>query len=187
MDKLCSQQATSWQEGRRLRAWELYQSGWTQCSIAKALGVTRVAVCQWINRAKSKGPQSLLHRKQTGAPPKLSPEKRLRLLQLLSLGSEAFGFRGEVWTEPRIVEVVRREFGVSYHPSQIGRILKQCHWSRQKPVRRARQRDEEAIKKWKEEQRPELKKPVKRGEWLSLSMRVAAIFTCGGSHFCSGR
>jgi transposase len=165
MSTICSQQATSWQEGRRLRAWELFQSGWRQCDIARALGVTRGAVSQWIKRAKSQGSSSLLHRKPTGAPSKLSPEHWPRLLQLLKLGPIAFGFRGEVWTEPRIVEVVRREFGISYHPSQIGRILKQCHWSRQKPVRRARQRDEEAIKKWGDEQWPELKKkPMRKDE-----------------------
>jgi transposase len=160
MNTICSKQVTSWQEGRRLRAWELFQSGWRQCDIAKALGVTKGAISQWIKRAKSQGFSALQHRKPTGAPRKLSLEHWPRLLQLLKLGPTAFGFRGEVWTEPRIADVVRREFGISYHPSQIGRILKQCHWSRQKPVRRARQRDEEAIKKWKEEQWPELKKSL---------------------------
>lgn len=158
MNTICSNQATSWQEGRRLRAWELYQSGWRQCDIARALGVTKGAISQWIKRAQSHGPSALQHRKPTGAPCKLSPELWPRLLELLKRGPESFGFRGEVWTEPRIAEVVRREFGVSYHPSQIGRILKQCHWSRQKPMRRARQRDEEAIKNWKEKQWPKLKK-----------------------------
>lgn len=163
MNTICSQQATNWKEGRRLRAWELFQAGWQQCHVAKALGVTRGAVSQWIHRATTGGPQALLHRKPPGLRPKLPPEKWPSLLQLLGQGPGAWGFRGEVWTEPRIAEVVRREFGVSYHPSQIGRILKQCHWSRQKPVRRAHQRDEEAIKNWKEEQWPLLKKkPVKK-------------------------
>jgi transposase len=169
MNTICSQQAKSWQEGRRLRAWELFQSGWRQCAIAQALGVTRGAVSQWIKRAKSYGSQALLHRKPTGAPRKLSPEHWPRLIQLLRLGPKAFGFRGEVWTEPRIAELVRREFGVSYHPSQIGRILEQCRWSRQKPVRRARQRNEEAIKGWKEERWLELKKkPMRKDEPSSL-------------------
>jgi transposase len=169
METICSKQATSWQEGRRLRALELFQSGWQQCSIARALGVTRGAVSQWVSRAKSNGSKALLHRKPTGAPPKLPVEQRPHLLEILKLGPTTFGFRGEVWTEPRIAEVVRREFGVSYHPTQIGRILKQCHWSLQKPMRRARQRDEEAIKNWKEERWPELKKkPMRKEEQPSL-------------------
>jgi Winged helix-turn helix len=49
-------------------------------------------------------------------------------------------------------------FGVHYHPSQVGRILKQYNWSRQKPLKRASQRDEAAIRRWQEERWPALKK-----------------------------
>jgi transcriptional regulator with XRE-family HTH domain len=41
MEKTLSSQATNWQEGRRLRAWELLQKGWKQPQIAEALGVTK--------------------------------------------------------------------------------------------------------------------------------------------------
>ncbi len=64
----------------------------------------------------------------------------------------------KIWTQPRVTEVIRRQFDVSYHPSQVGRILKDCGWSRQKRVRRATQKDEAAIQRWKEERWPQLKK-----------------------------
>ncbi len=57
-----------------------------------------------------------------------------------------------------MTEVIRRQFQVSYHSSQVGRILKECGWSREKPVGRAVQRDEEAIQRWKEERWPQVKK-----------------------------
>ena len=47
---------------------------------------------------------------------------------------------------------------MSYHPSQVGRILKDCGWSLQKPALRAAQRDEDAIRDWREQRFPELKK-----------------------------
>ena len=50
------------------------------------------------------------------------------------------------------------EFGVSYDPSQVGRILKGCGWSLQKPALRATQRDADAIREWRERRFPELKK-----------------------------
>ena len=68
------------------------------------------------------------------------------------------GVPGDLWTQPQVAEVIRREFGVSYDPSQVGRILKQCGLSLQKPLRRATQRDETAIQRWKEERWPMLKK-----------------------------
>jgi hypothetical protein len=46
-----------------------------------------------------------------------------------------------------VAQVIRRYFGVKYHPSQVGRILKQYNWSRQKPVCRATQRYEAAIRR----------------------------------------
>jgi len=80
------------------------------------------------------------------------------LPKLLAKGAEAYGFRGEVWTCSRVVEVIRKEFGVSYHPAHISRLLKALRLSLQKPARRANQRDEEAITRWKEERWPSLKK-----------------------------
>jgi len=169
MERICSQKAKNWKEGRRLRAWELFQQGWEQCRIAQALGVTKGAISQWVKRARNHGTAALLHRKPTGAPCKLTAEQLAQLPQLLERGPQAWGFLGEVWTQPRIAEVVRREFGVSYHPSQFGRILKGFRWSRQKPMRRARQRDEGAIKRWKEERWPLLKKkPSKKSAPSSL-------------------
>ena len=44
---------------------------------------------------------------------------------------------------------MRREFGVVYHPTHVGRLLKAIRWSPQKPMRRARQRDEAAIARWR--------------------------------------
>jgi len=70
---------------------------------------------------------------------------------------------GALWTEGRIAQVIRQSFGVSYHPSHVGRILKACGWSLQKPVRRATQRDEQAIRRWREERWPQVKKrPTRR-------------------------
>ena len=48
MDEKRSHEAKDWKEGRRLRAWELYQAGWKQVAIAEALGVTPGAVSQWL-------------------------------------------------------------------------------------------------------------------------------------------
>jgi transposase len=158
MTALYSQQATYWREGRRLRAWELFQEGWPQQRIAEALGVTKGAVSQWLSRAKADGPQALRHCKPPGRQPKLAHQQRLQLLELLAHGPPAFGFRGDVWTQPRVAQVIRRHFRVQYHPSQVGRILKRYGWSRQKPLKRASQRDEEAIRRWKEERWPALKK-----------------------------
>jgi transposase len=100
----------------------------------------------------------LRHRPPPGAAPRLSLEQRAQLLELLSQGAQALGFPGEVWTQPRVATLIRDRFGVSYAPSQVGRILKARGWSRQKPVHRATQRDEKVIRQWREERWPQIKK-----------------------------
>lgn len=158
MKDTLSHQATNWREGRRFRALELHQKGWRQKDIAEALGVSKGAVSQWLKRAREGGIETLRHRKPPGAPPRLTLEQRARLPQLLAQGAPSFGFQGDLWTQPRVTAVIRREFGVSYDSSQVGRILKQGGLSLQKPLRRATQRDETAIQRWKEERWPALKK-----------------------------
>jgi transposase len=141
-----------------LRAWELKQEGWSQQRIAEALGVSKGAVSQWMKRARQGGVEALKRRPAPGAPPRLSEEQRAEVPKLLERGAEAYGFRGEVWTCGRVAEVIRREFGVSYHPAHVSRLLKALRHSPQKPQRRANQRDEEAIEHWKEKRWPSLKK-----------------------------
>lgn len=159
MDNSLSKQATDWRQGRRLRAWELKQEGWNQQKIADALGVrARVPVSQWIKRGREEGLEGLRRRIAPGAIPRLSTEQRASLPELLARGAPAHGFRGDVWTCQRVAEVIHREFGVSYHPAHVSRLLKKLRLSLQKPERRANQRDEEAIERWKQERWPELKR-----------------------------
>jgi transposase len=85
-------------------------------------------------------------------------DERTQLVGLLAQGAEAFGFRGAVWTCRRVARLIREQFGVSYHPAHVSRLLAQLDWSPQKPIVRARQRDEEAIAEWYGERWPALKK-----------------------------
>jgi len=158
MGNSLSKEVTDWREGRRLRAWELKQEGWSQQRIAEALGVSKGAVSQWMKRGREGGVQALKRRPAPGAPPRLSKEQRAKVPELLEWGAQAYGFRGEVWTCGRVAEVIRREFGVVYHPAHVSRLLKALRQSLQKPQRRANQRDEDAIEHWKEKRWPSLKK-----------------------------
>ena len=159
MEKTLSCRANDWREGRRLRAFELKQEGWKQREIADALGVSKGAVSQWMKRAEHEGVEGLMRKPPPGAPPRLGQEQRAKLPELVARGATAHGFRGEVWTCARVAEVISKEFGVSYHPAHVSRLMRALGLSLQKkPARRATQRDEEAIRRWKEERWPELKK-----------------------------
>jgi transposase len=155
--------AKEWREERRLRAWALKAKGWSQQKIAEALGVTAGAVSQWMRRGREGGEEGLKSRPRAGAEPKLTAEQRAQIPVLLAQGAEAFGFRGDVWTATRVATVIRREFGVRYHPNHVGKLLRAAGWSVQKPIERASQRDEAAIEAWRTERWPALKRgPTRR-------------------------
>ena len=90
--------------------------------------------------------------------PRLTADQKAQIPELLAKGAEAYGFRGEVWTASRVAEVIKRTFGVRYHRDHVGKLMREAGWSRQKPVERASQRNEEALKNWSEERWPDIKK-----------------------------
>jgi transposase len=144
----------NWKEARRLQAWHLKHQGWSQRQIATAMGVSEGAVSQWMKRAREGGLEALRHRPPPGAPRRLSAEPLAQLPALLHRGPAAYGFRGQLWTRGRIAAVIRVAFGISYHPRHVGRVCQAIRWSPQQPARRARQRDEAAIRRWREETWP---------------------------------
>ncbi len=134
-----------WNEGRRLRAWELKQQGWKQQDIAAALGVSASAVSQWCKRAAPGGAEALRRRPAPGPRPKLTAEQEQEVLAILARGAEAWGFRGDVWTTHRVARVIRQAFGVRYHPAHMSKLLRACGWSLQRPRKQASQRSQAAV------------------------------------------
>ncbi len=149
-------------EWRRYRALDLNRRGWLQRDIAAALDASEAAVSTWLARARDHGPAALRARPVPGHPAKLSPDQRRSIPEFLWHGPEAYGFRGQVWTCARIAKVIEWEFGVRYHKDHVGRLLKDLHWTPQQPIRRATQRDDEAIDRWRDETWPELLRRARR-------------------------
>jgi transposase len=148
-------------EERRLYAGQLLKEGkLSQAEIAREVGVSRAAVCQWAKHLK-------LHRNRlpalkaktvTGRPPRLQDQQWRRLLKMLNKGALACGFDTDRWTLPRIRDLIRREFVVEYHPRSLGRKLRALGWSQQVPAPRARERDEALVEAWLKCDWPRIKK-----------------------------
>src|SRR5947199_2076395 len=149
-------------EWRRFRALHLKRQGWSRHDIAEALGVSPVSVSRWFARVRDGGPEALRAHPSPGPPPKLSAAQKRLIPEFLWHGAEAYGFRGEVWTCARIAQVIEEEFGVHYHKGHVARLLQELRWTPQVPIRRALQRDEAAIRRWRVEVWPELQRRARR-------------------------
>jgi transposase len=135
--------------------------------VAGLIGCHASSVMRWRDARRRGGREGLKVRRASGRPRKLSDERCARLLELLLEGAMAHGYRTELWTTQRIGELIEARFGVRYHRDHVGRLMHSLGWSCQKPERRALERDEEAIGRWKREVWPEVKK-TPRG-WGSTS------------------
>ena len=136
-------------ERRRRRAVRLLEGGRSLATVAQMVGAAVSAVWRWREAVRRRGAAGLAAKPVPGRPPKLTKRQRARLPRVLARGARAHGYPTDVWTTKRVAAVIRREFGVRYHPAHVSRILAGCGWSCQKPERRAVERDEAAIARWK--------------------------------------
>ena len=148
-------------EKRRRRAVALAKNGLGLSEIARRILSSVSSVHRWLLAWKEGGSKALESKPVPGRPKKLLAKQRKKLEGLLLSGAMACGFPNELGTLKRIALLVRREFGVHYHPSHLWKILRASGWSCQVPERRAIQRDEKAIAHWKRHKWPAIKKNAK--------------------------
>jgi transposase len=160
-------------EARRWRAVRLFQRGERQAEVARLLGVHRQTVYRWAKCWESEGRTALKKAGRAGRKPRLSVVQLRGLERGLKRGPEVLGYETSLWTTPRVADLIERECGIRFHPGHVWKLLRQLGWSCQRPVGRALERDEAAIRGWKKRRWPELKKkPKKKGEPSSSSMKA---------------
>jgi transposase len=143
-------QGTSQQlQKRRECAIKLLKAGKKPIVVARALSASRSSISRWQYTFKRKGLTGLDAKPIPGRPPNLTPKQKQQLEQLLLNGPLAVGYKTDLWTLRRIAQLVKRHFHITYHPGHIWKILRALGWSCQKPERRATQRNEAAITRWK--------------------------------------
>ncbi len=146
-------------EERRRRAMEMVEKdGFTQTETAKQLKVDVRTVRKWVAWSRGNGSRKIAARPTPGRPAQLGTKEIRRFESLLLKGAEAAGYATDLWTGPRVLELIRQEFGIKYNISHIPRLLRKLGWSPQKPERRAIERDEAKILAWRRRSWARIKK-----------------------------
>ena len=146
-------------EERRFAAARLLRAGkLSQAQIARDLGVSRAAVTHWKQRLEQAGRRGLRRRPPAGGQSHLTARQWQQLLRLLQRGARRAGFATERWTLRRIAQVIERTFGVRYHFRSLGRALRAAGWSPQRPIPRARERDDALVEAWLQRDWPRVKR-----------------------------
>jgi transposase len=163
-------------EGRRKQAARLFSAGrLRQAEIARRLNVSRVSVHRWYQAWLKGGSAALRKAERAGRKARLTRHDLSALDGALRAGAAAWGFSTDLWTLPRVARVIRELTGETYHPGHVWRILRGLNWSRQRPARRAKERDEKAIQKWAAEDWPRVKKtPADSGPGSSSKTKAGS-------------
>lgn len=152
------------QEARRLAAGRLILAGKKNAEVVRALNVSLSSVKRWKKIVRQQGIDGLRSKPPPGRPPKLSNKQRKELVRILLRGAIAAGFSSDLWTGKRLAEVIRRVFSVEYHPHHVLKIIRQLDFTPQKPLRRARQQDRDALEHWRAVEWPRIKRGRLAGE-----------------------
>jgi transposase len=161
-------------ERRRRQAATLFERGDRQADIARQLKVSRQAVSRWHKQWRAGGLEALQKSVTPGRPRRLEDKQLAEIEAALLQGARAHGYPTELWTLRRVSEVIAKVSGIEYHAGHVWRILRGLGWSRQKPARRAAERDPEKIEAWVKERWPELKRGSNRSGAGSSSRTRAA-------------
>jgi transposase len=152
---------------RRRLAVQRVREGYRVADVARFLGVTPRAVYSWLAAARDRGDRAGLNPKlHLGPKPRLDIEQDLEILSYLLYPATSFGFPTPLWTAPRVAQLIERRFGVRYHPRYVNAWLRERGITPQKPRRKAREEDPEAIRRWLAEEWAQLSGEVAEGGWL---------------------
>jgi len=132
---------------------QLLEQGESPTTIARILGVHVTSVHRWRRLARS--PAGLTAIPQPGPTPRIDDSQLRQLEALLLLGAKHHGWHNELWTAARVAVLIEQRFGIHYHPEHVRKILNdRLHWSSQKPRRKARERNDKEVERWKADEFP---------------------------------
>lgn len=160
-------------ERRRLKAIPLLEQGLSQGEIARRVGVHRQSVSRWARQYEVEGRPGLKRAGRAGRKPQLNEADWKRIEAGLKRGPEALGYSTSLWTAARVADLVEQQCGVKFSIRHVWWLLRQMGWSCQRPTPRALERNEAAIRRWKRERWPTLKKTLKNKAKPSFSSMKA--------------
>jgi transposase len=154
------------QQALRMRAVKAVCAGMSQVEAARVFGVTRQAVGKWMKAHTGAGLRGLKARRRgrpKGSGGRLKPWQAAQIAKVLTDRTpDQMKLPFYLWTRAAVIELIARKFGIRLSLSSVGRYLARWGFTPQKPVRRAFERDPQAIARWLKEEYPAIRSRAKR-------------------------
>jgi len=145
--------------------------GESVAEVTRSFGLGDRTVFAWLKIAREQGIEALSPKARTGRNRKLSALEEQEVKHWIIGGDpRQYGFDFGLWTRQIVSDLIADRFGVTMSVSGIGKLLKRLGLTPQKPLRRAYERDEKAVKQWVSEVYPKVKAYAKKRDaeifWL---------------------
>jgi transposase len=156
------------QEELRFRALKMVRDGVTQVAVAAFLEVSTTSVNQWVKRARLEGDGALAKRKR-GNPtgPRLQGTQAAIICNLIRDNCpDQLKLPFALWTREAVQRLIEERFGIQLALRTITDYLARWGFTAQKPVARAYERNDAAVRRWLDEEYPALVARAKREKAL---------------------
>ncbi len=149
----------------RKRAIALLNQGEKKKEVARIFGVNVNTITNWTKRYKLNGTKGLIGAKRgvKSEDKKLittEQEKRIQDL-IVDKMPDQLKLPFSLWTRKAVKELIEREYGIVLAITTTGDYLRSWGFTPQKPKKKAYEQNPKAVKKWLEEDYPQIKKKAK--------------------------
>ena len=142
----------------------LVGEGRSAAEAARVLGVARETVSRWLSRYREGGDRALVAGRRGRRPghTKLTGAQQRKIASLIvGHNPDQLKLPGFLWTRALVCDLILRRFGVVLGEDTVGRYLRSWGMSPQKPMRRAYEQSDEAVRRWLEETYPQIVKQAR--------------------------
>ncbi len=157
----------------------MVSDGRLQKDVSEMLGIPLRTLESWIKGYRNSGTSALVKGPYPGAKPRLSPEQKNELAEIIKAGPEQAGFETGVWTGVVVKSLVKARFGVDYGVPQVRRILRKIGMSLQLPRHPSSKADPEEQKAWIETKLPEIREEIQSDGGVEVHQDEASFRQAG--------
>jgi transposase len=162
-------------EYRRRLAVRRVAEGYSTREVAEFLGVDPSSVRRWLQASRDHGDDALKARPVPGRSPLLTTTQEKIVLRWLSDLPTEYGFATDLWSAPRLAQLIEQVFGARFHPNYLSSWLRQRGYTPQKPRRVPRERDDATVARWLAEDWPRIKRGARRRDAALLLLDESGL------------
>ena len=137
----------------------VFERGEKPAVVMRSLGLNRTNFYMWRKQYLKGGLEALKSTKAEGAKPKLTDKQCARVRTwIVGKDPRQFGFDFGLWTRKIVKNLIQSRMGINLSLASVGKLLMRLEITPQKPLRRAYERDPEAVKHWVQTAYPKLRR-----------------------------